>query len=122
MPRKTHCSRGHARTPENVERSGNCRLCRLERVRAWRVANAGPKNPKRVAAGKRAYKTRTKRQVSQAFLDAARNRKSRNTPVVQPSAAAIDPDIAVYRDEKARRAERVQHAIADARSQLSRSA
>ena len=25
--RKTHCSRGHKRTPENVYASGNCKLC-----------------------------------------------------------------------------------------------
>ena len=104
MPRKTHCSRGHARAPENVEHSGNCRLCRLERVRAWRAANARPKNPKRVAAGKQAYKTRTKRQVSQAFLDAARNRKRKASTVqIARESRALDPDIARYRAEKARR-------------------
>ena len=25
--RKTHCSRGHERTPESVYKSGNCKIC-----------------------------------------------------------------------------------------------
>lgn len=30
--RKTHCKRGHERTPENVHKNGTCKLCQKERL------------------------------------------------------------------------------------------
>lgn len=27
LPRKTHCPQGHARTPDNLTKSGYCRIC-----------------------------------------------------------------------------------------------
>lgn len=32
-PYKTHCKHGHPRTPENVQRNGECRVCVRERQR-----------------------------------------------------------------------------------------
>ena len=31
MEKKTHCKNGHPRIPENIAKSGNCRLCSNER-------------------------------------------------------------------------------------------
>lgn len=40
---KTPCKRGHARTPENVDKWGSCRICKrtcgIESVREWKQAN-----------------------------------------------------------------------------------
>lgn len=33
-PYKTHCKNGHARTPENVQKNGECRTCVRERQAA----------------------------------------------------------------------------------------
>jgi hypothetical protein len=33
--RKTHCLRGHERTPENVTPKGSCKKCRYERAKVW---------------------------------------------------------------------------------------
>jgi hypothetical protein len=38
MAKKTHCKRGHPRTPENL-RSGHCKICRILTVKSWRRDN-----------------------------------------------------------------------------------
>jgi hypothetical protein len=35
--KKTHCLRGHERTPENIRPGGACRTCHLERARLQRI-------------------------------------------------------------------------------------
>lgn len=37
---KTHCKRGHPRTPENVKRNRGCRLCEAARNALWQRAHA----------------------------------------------------------------------------------
>lgn len=39
MPKKTHCKRGHLRSPENVNRHGDCIQCRDDRMNSWRKNN-----------------------------------------------------------------------------------
>ena len=39
MAKKTHCKRGHPRTPENVRTSGHCRLCTSIYMKKWHVAH-----------------------------------------------------------------------------------
>ena len=34
--RKTHCSRGHARTPENLTKGGTCKICNRAGCRKYR--------------------------------------------------------------------------------------
>jgi len=37
---KTHCKRGHLRTPQNVEpNSGSCKLCRRVLSKDWEINN-----------------------------------------------------------------------------------
>lgn len=36
MEKKTHCLKGHPRTPENVSKTGNCRLCNNARSQKHR--------------------------------------------------------------------------------------
>lgn len=40
-PQKTHCVRGHERTPDNVYSGGACKLCVKELSRKWRDENPG---------------------------------------------------------------------------------
>lgn len=37
--RKTHCKRGHERTPDNVNRWGHCKKCSIVRFADWQKAN-----------------------------------------------------------------------------------
>jgi hypothetical protein len=39
MPRKTHCVRGHPRTPDNLTARGSCRTCARAVARRWREAH-----------------------------------------------------------------------------------
>jgi|SRR5580658_8243615 hypothetical protein len=36
---KSHCSKGHPRTPENVTAAGACRMCKRDFARVWIVSN-----------------------------------------------------------------------------------
>src|SRR5581483_8528314 len=48
---KTHCNFGHARTLDNLDRRGRCKICNRRRAQAWR-----DKHPDKV----RAYSNTTK--------------------------------------------------------------
>lgn len=88
MPRKSHCVRGHARTPGNVDASYMCRTCRNDRKRMLRAADTRPKDPRKVRAGNAS----------------AIARRQRGVPVAAPATPTeLTPAIALYRAEKAKR-------------------
>jgi len=92
MPRKTHCLRGHPRTPANVDGGSMCRTCRNDRKRARRAQDTRPKDPRKVKAGHAAYAAKMARKAAAAPA---------------PRVALVDdPAIQLYRAEKARRQER----------------
>jgi hypothetical protein len=51
IPKATHCKRGHARTPENVTKTGHCRVC----VKYQESRRYG-KNPEKVKAYRREWR------------------------------------------------------------------
>lgn len=109
MPRKTHCVNGHPKIPENIEANGGCKPCRLERVRAWRLANGkGEKDPRRVALGMMGHEASMRARAEREAKAAKPKRLPRTD----------DPAVMLYREHRRRNRIRIARLIEQAKQQL----
>lgn len=93
-PRKSHCLRGHPRTPENVGDDYMCRRCRNDAKIARRARDTRPKDPNKVKAGIAGNRAKMRRRLEGAST----------APSEERSRTIESPEVALYRAEKARRA------------------
>jgi hypothetical protein len=50
MRRTTHCPQGHERTPENLTKNRDCKICSLARIRRWQQSPKGKEAMRVIAA------------------------------------------------------------------------
>jgi hypothetical protein len=65
---KTHCKRGHPRTPENVDKKGACKLCAKGQVKSWRENNR-ERHRELARIGSRAYRERNPGVWKERYLE-----------------------------------------------------